>query len=72
MSAETLKTASGEPIQGPLLITPQVFGDSRGYFLRAGMSDVSAPNSSLQDVSKMRFRPSDSGKTITLVQVVVF
>ena len=38
MPAETLCTAAGQPLSGPLLITPQVFGDDRGFFTRAGMS----------------------------------
>ena len=32
MPAEALLTASGQPMAGPLLITPQVFGDDRGFF----------------------------------------
>jgi len=32
MPAETLCTAAGQPLSGPLLITPQVFGDERGFF----------------------------------------
>jgi dTDP-4-dehydrorhamnose 3,5-epimerase len=32
MQVEQLSTASGVPMQGPLLITPQVFGDDRGFF----------------------------------------
>ena len=32
MQVEQLRTASGQPINGPLLITPQVFGDGRGFF----------------------------------------
>ena len=32
MPAETLCTASGQPLSGPLLITPQVFSDERGFF----------------------------------------
>jgi len=32
MQVEPLSTASGVPMQGPLLITPQVFGDDRGFF----------------------------------------
>ena len=31
MPAEALQTASGQPLSGPLLITPQVFGDERGF-----------------------------------------
>lgn len=32
MSAEPLHTATGQAVAGPLLITPQVFGDDRGFF----------------------------------------
>ena len=32
MPAETLFTESGQPLSGPLLITPQVFDDERGFF----------------------------------------
>ena len=32
MQVEQLRTASGQPINGPLLITPQMFGDGRGFF----------------------------------------
>ena len=32
MPAETLCNAAGQPLSGPLLITPNVFGDDRGFF----------------------------------------
>jgi dTDP-4-dehydrorhamnose 3,5-epimerase len=32
MPIEQLRTASGALMEGPLLITPQVFGDDRGFF----------------------------------------
>ena len=32
MPAEALMTPTGERVDGPLLITPQVFGDDRGFF----------------------------------------
>ena len=32
MQAETLCSAAGQPLSGPLLFTPQVFGDDRGFF----------------------------------------
>ena len=35
MPAETLCTAAGQPLVGPLLITPQVFGDERGFFFES-------------------------------------
>ena len=35
MQAERLITSSGEAIQGPLLLTPRVFGDARGFFFES-------------------------------------
>jgi dTDP-4-dehydrorhamnose 3,5-epimerase len=35
MQVEQLSTASGHPMQGPLLITPQLFGDNRGFFFES-------------------------------------
>lgn len=35
MQVEQLRTASGVVIEGPLLITPQVFGDGRGFFFES-------------------------------------
>lgn len=35
MQIEQLSTASGVVMQGPLLITPQVFGDERGFFFES-------------------------------------
>jgi dTDP-4-dehydrorhamnose 3,5-epimerase len=35
MRAESLTTAAGVPVQGPLLLTPQVFGDPRGFFFES-------------------------------------
>lgn len=32
MLAERLQTTAGEALQGPLLITPRLFGDERGFF----------------------------------------
>ena len=32
MSSETLSTAADQPLNGPLLFTPKVFGDARGFF----------------------------------------
>jgi dTDP-4-dehydrorhamnose 3,5-epimerase len=34
MQVDQLSTSSGQVMEGPLLITPQVFGDDRGFFLR--------------------------------------
>ena len=33
---------SGQLLSGPLLITPRVFEDNRGFFYEAGMSAASA------------------------------
>ena len=35
MQAEVLTTAAGVPVQGPLLLTPRVFGDGRGFFFES-------------------------------------
>ena len=35
MQAESLTTAAGIPLQGPLLLTPRVFGDDRGFFFES-------------------------------------
>ena len=35
MPAELLLKADGHSVQGPLLITPQVFGDERGFFFES-------------------------------------
>ena len=35
MKAERLQSASGDTLEGPLLITPRVFGDERGFFFES-------------------------------------
>ena len=35
MQAERLTTSSGSTLNGPLLITPRVFGDDRGFFFES-------------------------------------
>jgi dTDP-4-dehydrorhamnose 3,5-epimerase len=35
MQAESLTTAAGVSVQGPLLLTPRVFGDERGFFFES-------------------------------------
>ena len=35
MNAERLHTTAGFPLAGPLLITPRVFGDDRGFFFES-------------------------------------
>jgi dTDP-4-dehydrorhamnose 3,5-epimerase len=40
MPIEQLRTASGALMEGPLLITPQVFGDDRGFFYESPQGAV--------------------------------
>lgn len=40
MLAEVLTTAAGVPLQGPLLLTPRVFGDERGFFFESWNQQV--------------------------------
>jgi len=42
MQAEILTTAAGMPLQGPLLLTPRVFGDDRGFFFESWNQQVFA------------------------------
>ena len=35
MQAECLIGSGGQPLEGPLLITPRVFGDDRGFFFES-------------------------------------
>ena len=54
MQVEPLRAASGQLIEGPLLITPQLFGDARGFFFeswnqRRFDAAVGAPTTFLQD-----------------------
>ena len=35
MRAERLQSSKGAPLEGPLLLTPRVFGDGRGFFLES-------------------------------------
>jgi len=54
MQVEQLRTTSGQLMEGPLLITPQVFGDDRGFFFeswnqRRFDEAVGAPTSFVQD-----------------------
>lgn len=54
MQVEQLRTPSGVFMEGPLLITPQVFGDDRGFFFeswnqRRFDQAVGAPTAFMQD-----------------------
>ena len=60
MPAEALHTASGSLVQGPLLITPRVFADDRGFFYESW--------------NERRFRSEliDGGVPATEAEAVVF
>ena len=71
MRAETLCTAAGLPISGPLLFTPQVFGDDRGFFYeswndRRFRHDLMANGVGAEEAEAI------SGRTITLAPSAVF
>jgi dTDP-4-dehydrorhamnose 3,5-epimerase len=40
LKVEQLLTHGGQPLQGPLLLTPQVFGDGRGFFFESWNQQV--------------------------------
>ncbi len=40
MQAEALFNQNGESVQGPLLLTPRLFGDSRGFFFESWNQNV--------------------------------
>ena len=68
MTAETLKTVSGKSIQGPLLITPQIFGDPRGYFFeswneRRFSAELIASGCSEDEVQALRFRQDNHSRS---------
>jgi dTDP-4-dehydrorhamnose 3,5-epimerase len=42
IQADQLSTAAGVPLQGPLLLTPRVFGDARGFFYESWNQQVFA------------------------------
>ena len=68
MPAETLSAVSGEPIDGPLLITPQVFADDRGFFFeswnerrfRDDLICAGAPQTESED---LRFRQDNHSRS---------
>jgi dTDP-4-dehydrorhamnose 3,5-epimerase len=53
MQAERLLSNAGQEIDGPLLITPQVFGDTRGFFFeswnRGAFEAAAGPTEFVQD-----------------------
>ena len=68
MPAETLLTASGQPMAGPLLITPQVFGDDRGFFYESWneqrfCTDLISSGVSSLEVEALRFRQDNHSRS---------
>lgn len=53
MQAERLRSPAGQEIEGPLLITPRVFGDPRGFFFESwnqeAFNAAAGPTTFVQD-----------------------
>ena len=69
MSAEALCGRTGETVKGPLLITPQVFGDDRGFFYeswneRRLCTDLMSSGVSSLEVEALRFRQDNHSRSI--------
>ena len=69
MPAETLRTASGQPLSGPLLITPQVFCDDRGFFYeswneRRFCQDLISTGVPATEAESIRFRQDNHSRSI--------
>ena len=68
MPAETLPTAAGQPVEGPLLITPQVFGDDRGFFYeswneRRFRNDLMAAGVPAGEAEDLQFRQDNHSRS---------
>ena len=68
MPAETLLTAAGQPVEGPMLITPQVFGDDRGFFYeswneRRFINDLRVAGVSAADAESVQFRQDNHSRS---------
>ena len=68
MPAETLCTAAGQPLSGPLLITPLVFGDNRGFFYeswneRRFRSDLSSGGMPTAETEAIQFRQDNHSRS---------
>ena len=68
MIVESLKTVSGETVQGPLLITPQLFGDGRGFFFeswneRRFSAELMASGCPEAEVTAIRFRQDNHSRS---------
>ena len=68
MPAETLRTASGQALSGPLLLTPQVFSDDRGFFYeswneRRFRCDLIAAGMSATEAETIQFRQDNHSRS---------
>ena len=69
MPAEALYAPSGQLVEGPLLITPQVFGDKRGFFFeswneRRFRSDVIAAGVDPAEAEAIQFRQDNHSRSL--------
>ena len=69
MLAMQLCTAAGQPLSGPLLITPQMFGDERGFFYeswneRTFQSALVEAGVAPDDAQALRFRQDNHSRSI--------
>ena len=68
MPAESLCNTAGQPIDGPLLFTPQVFGDERGFFYeswneRRFRSDLVATGVPDKEAEAIKFRQDNHSRS---------
>ena len=68
MSAESLQTLSGVFLEGPLLITPRVFSDDRGFFYeswneRRFHTELIEAGVSAQDAQALSFRQDNHSRS---------
>ena len=68
MPAETLCTAAGQPLSGPLLFSPQVFSDDRGFFFeswneRRFRNDLTAAGMPDEAAKAIQFRQDNHSRS---------
>ena len=69
MQAEPLTGSGGQPLEGPLLITPRVFGDDRGFFYeswneRSFQSALVEAGVAADEAQSIRFRQDNHSRSI--------
>lgn len=68
MPAEVLPMACGQPMDGPLLFTPRLFGDDRGFFFeswneRRFATDLIAAGVPASEVETLQFRQDNHSRS---------